>query len=341
MRLSQLLASGAVLAVASLAVEAQAGPTLDAIKERGELRCGVSTGLAGFSLADAQGNWTGLDVDYCRALAAALFGDANAVQFTPLSAQQRFTALQSGEIDILSRNTTWTLTRDASLGLHFAGVTFYDGQGFMVPADLGVQSALELDGAEVCVQPGTTTELNLADYFRANSMEFTGVVIEDLAQSLEAFFAGRCQVYTTDKSGLAAIIANDAPDPDAYIILPETISKEPLGPVVRRGDDEFFAIAKWVVYGLIEAEEAGVTSANLEEMKTSENPTVQRLLGTSDAMGDLLGLPADWAVQMISQVGNYGEIFDRNVGPDTPLRLERGQNDLWTRGGLMYAMPVR
>ncbi len=341
MRFSHLLAGGAVLAIASIATQAQAGDTLDAITERGELRCGVSTGLAGFSLADAQGNWTGLDVDYCRAVAAALFGDASAVEFVPLSAQQRFTALQSGEVDILSRNTTWTLTRDASLGLVFAGVTFYDGQGFMVPADLGVQSALELDGAEVCVQPGTTTELNLADYFRANNMEFTGVVIESFEQSLETFFSGRCQVYTTDKSGLAAIIANDAPDPDAYVILPETISKEPLGPVVRRGDDEFFAIAKWVVYGLIEAEEAGVSSANVEEMKGSDNPTVQRLLGQGDAMGDLLGLPADWAVQMITQVGNYGEIFDRNVGPDTPLRLERGVNDLWTRGGLMYAMPVR
>jgi general L-amino acid transport system substrate-binding protein len=341
MRFSHLLAGGAVLALASFAGDAKAGETLDAIMERGELRCGVSTGLAGFSLADAQGNWTGLDVDYCRAVAAALFGDASAVEFIPLSAQQRFTALQSGEVDILSRNTTWTLTRDASLGLHFAGVTFYDGQGFMVPADLGVQSALELDGAEVCVQPGTTTELNLADYFRANNMEFTGVVIESFEQSLETFFSGRCQVYTTDKSGLAAIIANDAPDPDAYVILPETISKEPLGPVVRRGDDEFFAIAKWVVYSLIEAEEAGVNSTNVEEMKGSDNPTVQRLLGEADAMGDLLGLPADFAVQMISQVGNYGEIFDRNVGPDTPLRLERGVNDLWTRGGLMYAMPVR
>jgi len=341
MRFSHLLAGTALVATAALATDVRAGETLDAIMERGELRCGVSTGLAGFSLADAQGNWTGLDVDYCRAMAAAMFGDAEAVEFIPLSAQQRFTALQSGEVDILSRNTTWTLTRDASLGLHFAGVTFYDGQGFMVPADLGVQSALELDGAEVCVQPGTTTELNLADYFRANNMEFTGVVIESFEQSLETFFSGRCQVYTTDKSGLAAIIANDAPDPDAYVILPETISKEPLGPVVRRGDDEFFAIAKWVLFGLIEAEEAGVSSANLEEMKGSDNPTVQRLLGTSDSMGDLLGLPADWAAQMITQVGNYGEIFERNVGPDTPLRLERGINDLWTRGGLMYAMPVR
>jgi general L-amino acid transport system substrate-binding protein len=341
MRFSHLLAGTAVVAIAALATDAHAGATFDAIMDRGELRCGVSTGLAGFSLPDAQGNWTGLDVDYCRALAAAMLGDANAVEFVPLTAQQRFTALQSGEVDILSRNTTWTLTRDASLGLSFAGVTFFDGQGFMVPADLGVQSALELDGAEVCVQPGTTTELNLADYFRANNMEFTGVVIEGFEQSLETFFAGRCQVYTTDKSGLAAIIANDAPDPDAYVILPETISKEPLGPVVRRGDDEFFAVAKWVVYGLIEAEEAGVNSGNLDEMMNSDNPTIQRLLGASDAMGDMLGLPADWGYQMISQVGNYGEIFDRNVGPDTPLRLERGQNDLWTRGGLMYAMPVR
>ena len=341
MRISNLLAGTAVLALASFSTNAFAGDTLDAIQERGEIRCGVSTGLAGFSLPDAQGNWTGLDVDYCRALAAVIFGDADAVEFVPLTAQQRFTALQSGEVDILSRNTTWTLTRDASLGLVFAGVTFFDGQGFMVPADLGVQSALELDGAEVCVQPGTTTELNLADYFRANSMEFTGVVIESFEQSLETFFSGRCQVYTTDKSGLAAIIANDAPDPDAYVILPETISKEPLGPVIRRGDDELLAIAKWVVYGLIEAEEAGVNSGNVDEMLNSDNPTVQRLLGVSDAMGDLLGVPADWGYQMIQQVGNYGEIFDRNVGPDTPLRLERGQNDLWTRGGLMYAMPVR
>lgn len=341
MRFSHLLAGTAVVAIAALATDAHAGATFDAIMDRGELRCGVSTGLAGFSLPDAQGNWTGLDVDYCRAVAAAMLGDATAVEFVPLTAQQRFTALQSGEVDILSRNTTWTLTRDASLGLHFAGVTFFDGQGFMVPADLGVQSALELDGAEVCVQPGTTTELNLADYFRANNMEFTGVVIEGFEQSLETFFAGRCQVYTTDKSGLAAIIANDAPDPDAYVILPETISKEPLGPVVRRGDDEFFAVAKWVTFGLIEAEEAGVNSGNVDAMLESDNPTIQRLLGQADAMGDMLGLPADWGYQMISQVGNYGEIFERNVGPDTPLRLERGQNDLWTRGGLMYAMPVR
>jgi general L-amino acid transport system substrate-binding protein len=335
-------AAGAAAFLATGASEAHAGETLDAVKARDSVRCGVNTGLAGFSIPDAQGNWTGLDVDYCRAIAAAVLGDAGKVDYVPLTAQQRFTALQSGEVDVLSRNTTWTLTRDASLGLHFTGVTFYDGQGFMVPADLGVRSALELDGAEVCVQPGTTTELNLADYFRANGMTLNAVVIETFEQSLEAFFAGRCQVYTTDKSGLAAIIANDAPDPDSYVILPETISKEPLGPSVRRGDDDWFAIVKWVVYATLEAEEKGVTSANAEEMREkSEDPTIQRLLGASGDMGDRLGLSNDWGFEVITQVGNYGEIYDRNVGPDTPLRLERGQNALWTEGGLMYAMPVR
>jgi len=342
MRVTPLcLGAAAVVALAG-GQPATAGETLDAIQERGNIRCGVNTGLAGFSIPDDQGNWTGLDVDYCRAFAAAVFGDSGAVEFTPLNAQQRFTALQSGEVDVLSRNTTWTLTRDASLGLHFAGVTFYDGQGFMVPADLGVRSALELDGAEVCVQPGTTTELNLADFFRANNMELEPVVIEGFEQSLEAFFAGRCQAYTTDRSGLAAIKANDAPDPDDYMILPETISKEPLGPAVRRGDDEWFAIVKWVVFATKEAEEYGVNSENVDELKgSSDNPVVQRLLGDSGEMGELLGLENDWAYNVISQVGNYGEIFERNVGPDTPLGLDRGVNDLWTNGGLMYAMPVR
>jgi general L-amino acid transport system substrate-binding protein len=336
------LAGAAALLTVGAAEHAQAGETLDAVKSRDSVRCGVNTGLAGFSIADAQGNWTGLDADYCRAIAAAVLGDAEKVDFVPLTAQQRFTALQAGEVDLLSRNTTWTLTRDASLGLHFAGVTFYDGQGFMVPNDLGVTSALELDGAEVCVQPGTTTELNLADYFRANEMTLNAVVIETFEQSLEAFFAGRCQVYTTDKSGLAAILANDAPDPSAYVILPETISKEPLGPVVRRGDDDWFAIVKWVVYATVEAEEMGVTSENADDMrKDSTDPVVQRLLGVSGDMGQMLGVDNDWGYNVITQVGNYGEIFDRNVGPDTPLRLERGQNALWTNGGLMYAMPVR
>lgn len=342
MKIVQILATGVVLAFGAGATTAFAGATADAIKERDSIRCGVNTGLAGFSIADSQGKWTGLDVDFCRAVAAAMLGDAGKVTFVPLSAQQRFTALQSGEVDILSRNTTWTLTRDASLGLHFAGVTFYDGQGFMVPADLGVTSAKQLDGAEVCVQSGTTTELNLADYFRANKMELKPVVFEGFDESVTAFFSGRCQVYTTDKSGLASIRSVDAPDPNAYVILPETISKEPLGPVVRRGDDEWFGIVKWVYYGLLEAEEKGLNSGNVEDMKAnSKDPTVQRLLGVTGDMGQLLGLDNEWGVRMISQVGNYGEIYDRNVGPATPLRLERGLNALWTDGGLMYAMPVR
>ena len=327
------------LIVAVLTGSAHAGKTLDAVMARGDVRCGVSTGVAGFAVADSAGNWTGLDTDFCRALAAAVLGDGSKVTFVPLSAQQRFTALQSGEVDLLSRNTTWTLTRDASLGLIFAGVTFYDGQGFMVPGDLGVQSATELDGAEVCVQTGTTTELNLADYFRANNMEFKPVVFESLEESISAFFNGRCQVYTTDRSGLAAILAADAPDPGAYVILPETISKEPLGPVVRRGDDAWFTIVKWLVYALIEAEEKGVTQANVASMMDSQDPAVQRLLGTSGDMGTKLGLGNAWAVQAIQAVGNYGEIYDRNV---VPIGLARvGANRLWTQGGLMYAMPLR
>ncbi len=341
MRSSHILAGALALAIGGLAAQAQAGATLDAVKSRNMLRCGVNTGLAGFALPDSQGNWTGLDVDYCKAVAAAVLGDAKKVEYVPLNAQQRFTALQSGEVDILSRNTTWTLTRDASLGMNFAGINFYDGQGFMVRTDLGVQSALELDGAEVCVQPGTTTELNLADYFRANNMSFSAVVIEGFEQSLDTFFSGRCQAYTTDKSGLAAIIANDAPNPDDYVILPETISKEPLGPSVRRGDDEWFGIAKWVLFAAIQAEESGVTSANVDEMMESTNPDIQRLLGVSDQLGEKLTIGNDWAYQIIKQVGNYGEMYDRNVGPETPLRLERGLNALWTKGGLMYAPPVR
>ena len=341
----KLLAAAAVTAASiagvGFAPAAKAGEVMDSVMENGTLRCGVNTGLAGFSIPDDQGNWTGLDVEYCRAVAAAVLGDPDAVQFVPLSAQQRFTALQAGEIDILSRNTTWTLTRDVSLGIHFAGVTFYDGQGFMVPADLGVNSATELSGASVCVQSGTTTELNLADYFRAQGMEFEPVVFEGFEESLSAFFSGRCQVYTTDKSGLAAIKSVDAPDPDAYKILPETISKEPLGPSVARGDDEWFAVAKWVLNALLQAEESGVTSANVDDMMDSDNPTIQRMLGTSGDMGEKLGLDSEWAYRAIKMVGNYGEIYARNVGPDTPLGLERGVNDLWTEGGLMYAPPIR
>jgi general L-amino acid transport system substrate-binding protein len=331
-----------VLAGSMVGMPAQAGEVLDAIKERGAVQCGVSTGLAGFSIADSQGKWSGLDADYCRAFAAAVFGDSSKVKFTPLSAQQRFTALQSGEVDVLSRNTTWTLTRDASLGFNFAGVTFYDGQGFMVPKSLGVTSAKELDGAAVCVQTGTTTELNLADYFRAQGMQFDPVVFESLEESKTAFFGGRCDVYTTDASGLASIRAVDAPNPADYAILPELISKEPLGPVVPRGDDDWFAIVKWVYFATLEAEEKGVSSENVDRMKAeSQDPTVQRMLGVTGDMGTKLGLGQDWAYNVIKQVGNYGEIFDRNVGPDTALGLERGLNDLWTRGGLQYAPPIR
>ena len=328
-----------MLTIAALAGTTHAGENLDAIKARDSVRCGVSTGLAGFSIPDSTGHWTGLDADFCRALAAAVLGDGNKVTYVPVSNQQRFTALQSGEVDLLSRNTTWTLTRDASLGLVFAGVTFYDGQGFMVPRDIGVHSASELGGAEVCVLAGTTTELNLADYFRANGMNFKPVVFESLEEAKTAFFNGRCQVYTTDRSGLAAIISSDAPNPDDYLILPETISKEPLGPVVRRGDDDWFAIVKWLVYALIEAEEKGVTQANVMSMMDSQDPVVKRLLGVSGDMGTKLGLNNAWAVQAIQAVGNYGEIYDRNV---VPIGLERtGSNRLWTKGGLMYAMPLR
>ena len=341
MKIAKLVAAGLGAAGAMSATAAYAGADLDAIMARGSLICGVNTSLAGFSIPDSQGEWTGLDVDVCRAIAAALFGDAEAVSFVPLSAQQRFTALQSGEVDILSRNTTWTLTRDASLGLSFTGVTYYDGQGFMVPAELGVSSASELDGATVCVQSGTTTELNLADWFRGQGMTFEPVVIESFDESKTAFFNGRCDVYTTDASGMASIRAIDAPNPDDYVILPELISKEPLGPAVRQGDDQFFSIVKWVVFALLEAEEYGITQANLEEMKASDNPNIQRILGVEPGMGPLLGLGDDWAANAIAAVGNYGEIFERNVGQDTPLGLPRGLNALWTQGGIMYAPPIR
>jgi general L-amino acid transport system substrate-binding protein len=341
MRIRNAVTAGAIIAMAGIASPAFAGETLEAIKSRGALNCGVNTGLAGFSAPDSAGEWTGLDVDICKAVAAAILGDPDAVNYTPLTAQQRFTALQSGEVDLLSRNSTWTLTRDTALGLHFTVVTYYDGQGFMVPTELGVTSASELDGATVCVQPGTTTELNLSDFFRANNMTFEPVVIESLEEVNAAYFSGRCDVYTTDVSGLASIRATVAPNPDEHKILPDLISKEPLAPAVRQGDDEFFNIVKWVVYALIQAEEKDVTSANLDEMLESTDPIIARLLGTTPGMGAALGLDEDWAARAIRAVGNYGEIFERNVGVDTPLGLERGYNDLWTRGGLMYAMPLR
>ena len=303
--------------------------------------CGVNTGLAGFSSADSQGNWSGLDVDYCKAVAAAIFGDPSKVKWVPLNAQQRFTALQSGEIDVLSRNTTWTLTRDASLGLNFAGVTYYDGQGFMVPVKLKLKSAKQLKGATVCVQSGTTTEKNLTDYSRANNLNLKPVVFEKQEASTGAYFSGRCIAYSTDASGLASVRTKEAKDPKEHVILPQLISKEPLGPAVRRGDDEFFAIAKWVLNALIEAEEYGITLANVDKMKSSTDPVVMRILGTSEDTGKLLGLDKDWAGNAVKAVGNYGEIFERNVGPKSPLGLPRGLNNLWSNGGLMYAPPVR
>ena len=333
--------SAVVAAAVLAAAPAYAGKTLDAIKSRGQLVCGVNTGLAGFSQADSQGKWTGLDVDYCRAVAAAVLSDPEKVKYVPLTAQQRFTALQSGEIDILSRNTTWTLSRDASLGIHFVGVTYYDGQGFMVPVKSKVKSAKTLKGATVCVQSGTTTEKNLTDYSRTNKLDMKPIVFEKQEAATGAYFSGRCIAFTTDASGLASIRNKDAKDPKEHIILPELISKEPLGPAVRRGDDEFFAIAKWVLYGLLEAEEYGVTQANVDQMKTSQDPVVMRILGTSEDTGKLLGLDKEWMVRAVKAGGNYGEMFARNVGEKTPLNLPRGLNSLWNKGGLQYAPPIR
>jgi general L-amino acid transport system substrate-binding protein len=320
---------------------AHAGKTLEQIRQRGQLVCGVSTGVIGFSSADSQGKFSGLDVDVCRAIAAAVLNDPDKVKYVPLNAQQRFTALQSGEVDLLSRNTTWTLTRDASLGLNFAAITYYDGQGFLVPKKLKLSSAKQLKNAEICVQSGTTTEKNLGDYFKSQGIKIKPVVFEKFEASTKAFFSGRCQAYTTDASALAFIRAKEAPKPDDYIVLPELISKEPLGPVVRRGDDEWFAVVKWVIFALIEGEEYGITQAGVEKMKASADPAVQRLLGTGEDTGKLLGLDRDWAARALKAVGNYGEMFQRNVGSDSPLKLPRGLNALWNKGGLMYAPPVR
>jgi general L-amino acid transport system substrate-binding protein len=334
--------TGAAALAATLAAPAHAGKTLDTIKQRGNINCGVSTGVAGFSAPDSQGQWSGLDADTCRAIAAAVLGDAKKVNFVPLNPQQRFAALQSGEVDLLARNTTWTLTRDASLGFHFTAVTYYDGQGFLVPKKLKVTSAKQLKNAEICVQSGTTNEKNLADYFRAQNVKIKPVVFEGFEASFKAFFAGRCQAYTTDVSGLAGLRNKEAKNPDDYVILPDLISKEPLGPLVRRGDDEWFADVKWVIFALIEAEENGLTQANVDEQKAnSKDPVVQRILGTSEDTGKLLGLDKDWALRAIKASGNYGEIFERNVGPKSVLKLPRGANNLWSKGGLVYAPPIR
>ena len=337
------LALGAAAAAAVLAAApAHAGKTLDQIKQRGQLVCGVHVGLAGFSQADSSGAWSGLDVDVCRAIAAAVVGDATKIKWVPLTAQQRFTALQSGEIDILSRNTTWTMSRDASLGLSFTNTTYYDGQGFMVPAKANLKSAKQLKGATICVQSGTTTEKNLTDYSRANGLSIKPVVFEQEEAAVGAYFSGRCIAYTTDASGLASVRNKQAKDPKEHVILPELISKEPLTPAVRRGDDEWFAIAKWVVFGLIEAEEYGITKDNVDKMLAeSTDPVVLRILGKSEDTGKLIGLDKEWMVRALKAVGNYGEIFERNVGPKTPLNLPRGLNNLWNNGGLMYAPPIR
>jgi len=331
----------AAAAFALGAAHAASAATLDTIKERDELHCGVTTGLPGFSAPDENGEWTGLDVDTCRAVAAAVLGDASKVKFVPLTAKERFTALQSGEIDVLSRNTTWTLTRDSSLGLNFTGTNYYDGQGFLVKSELGVDSAEQLAGAAICIQSGTTTELNLADYFRLKGMDYQPVVFDTSEQTVQAFDADRCDVLTSDQSQLYAL-RSKMDDPGSAVVLPEVISKEPLGPVVRQGDDEWFNIVKWVLFTQINAEEMGITSENVADLvANSEKPGVRRLLGVEGDMGDKLNIPADYAQKVISQVGNYGEMFDRNVGPDTPLGMERGINALWTDGGIMYAPPVR
>ena len=328
---------------AGLSAQAADAQTLKTVKDRGMLSCGVSQGLPGFSSPDDKGNWTGLDVDVCRAIAGAIFNDPTKVKYVPLSAKDRFTALQSGEVDVLSRNTTWTISRDTSLGANFTGVTYYDGQGFMVKKSLKVNSALELNSASVCVQTGTTTEQNLADYFKANNMKYEVIAFGTNDETVKAYEAGRCDVFTTDQSGLYANRLKLA-NPNDHMVLPEIISKEPLGPMVRHGDDQWFDLVKWTLFAMITAEELGVTSKNVEQLRqTSTDPAVRRLLGVEGGFGRMLGLSDDWAYQVIRQVGNYGEVFERNLGAGTPLRLERGLNALWSadRPGLMYAPPMR
>jgi general L-amino acid transport system substrate-binding protein len=339
---------GATVALGSLAIPAApvqaqqpasvAANTFDAVRSRGTLICGVNTGLAGFAQPDSQGVWRGFDADYCRAIAAAIFGDATKVRFVPTTAQNRFTALQSGEVDVLSRNTTWTLSRDTSLGFDFTGTNFYDGQGFMVKASTNVKSAKELDGATICVQPGTTTEQNLTDWARATRIRFTPVVIERLEEVVQAYVAGRCDAYTTDVSGLAATRSAQQ-NPNEHVILPDVISKEPLAPLVRQGDARFADVVRWTHFLLVAAEEFGITQANAQQMaQTDTRPEVQRMLGRSGELGRMLGLDNGWGLTILRAVGNYGEIFERNL---KPIGLQRGPNALWTQGGLQYAPPFR
>jgi len=332
--------AGAAALIATAGIASAQTKTLDTVKSRNSLTCGVNIGLAGFSQPDDKGNWTGLDVDYCKAIAAAVLGDPNKVKYVPTTAKERFTALQSGEIDVLIRNTTWTTARDSSLGLIFAGVNYYDGQGFMVKGSLGVKTAKELNGATVCVQTGTTTELNLADYFKANKMTYKPVVFEKLDETLQAYLAGRCDVYTTDQSGLYSVRVQQ-PKPEDHLVLPEIISKEPLGPSVRQGDDQWLTVVKWVHYALLNAEEAGITQANVAEMVNSTNPEIKRIVGKDGELGKGLGLPNDFVVSIVKAVGNYGELFERNVGSGSRLKIARGLNKLWNNGGLQYAPPLR
>ncbi len=314
--------------------------TLEDVKKQGYLKCGVSQGLAGFSSVDDTGKWSGLDVDVCRAVAAAVFGDASKVKYRPLSAKERFAALQTGEIDLLSRNTTWTISRDVNLGVNFTGTTYFDGQGFLVRKELGVKSALELDGSTVCSNQGTTTEQNTADFFRSHKMKYDIVVFEKSDEVVRAYETGRCDVYTTDRSGIAAQRLKLA-KPDEHMILPEVISKEPLGPLVREGDDQWFNIVKWSVFAMINAEDLKVSQSNIASFKETLNPKIRRLLGHEGSFGKMLGLEENWAKSIITQVGNYGEVFERNLGLKTPLKLKRGMNNLWSNGGIMYAPPIR
>ena len=330
------------MTVVGLAAGAASADTLSDVTERGTLNCGVSTGLVGFAAPDANGVWAGFDVGICRAVAAAVLGDPNAVNFVPTTGQTRFTALASGEVDLLARNTTWTFSRDTDLAFEFVGVNYYDGQGFMVPRELGVSSAKELDGATVCIQTGTTTELNLADFFRVNNIEYTAVPIETNAEAQQQYLAGACDVYTTDASGLAATRATFE-NPEDHVLLPEIVSKEPLGPLVRHGDNEWGDVVRWTLNALVTAEELGVTSANVAELAgaAGDNPEVNRLLGTEGELGSYIGLEADWAVRAISAGGNYGELFEDNIGENTPIGLARGLNAQWTDGGLLYSPPFR
>ena len=337
-RVSLVLTTLAV--AAGFSIQAASAQTLKTIKDRGLLSCGVTQGLAGFSLPDDKGNWTGLDVDICRAIAAAVFNDPSKVKFVPLSAKDRFTALQSGEVDLLSRTTTWTLSRDTSLGANFAGVTYYDGQGFMVKKSLKVNSALELNSASVCVATGTTTELNLADYFKGNNMKYEVIAFATADEAIKAYESGRCDVFTTDQSGLYGERLKLA-NPADHVVLPEIISKEPLGPMVRHGDDQWFDIVKWALFAMITAEELGITQKNVDEKAKSDNPELKRIFGTDGNLGEQLGLTKDWVTRIVKAVGNYGESFDRNVGAGSKLGIARGLNQLWNKGGIQYAPPIR